>query len=300
MITNERIPEFYDWLSRYVQVSNWLAYRDRFASFTMHKWLDVPDAAANGDRSGRSAGLEYVNRRMLEVADGAGLASSPRVLDAGCGFGGTIFHWHERIGGRYDGLTLSKVQVQVAERQARRRGIADACGFHLRSYDERQPAEYDAVVAIESLLHSADLERTIANLAGALAPGGLLLVLDDMATGDLDVARPAEAALLRSHWGCSPYPSYDDYRAAIAGTPLTVIHEENLSPLMSPRAPEILDRLERTYTRAHRAVPLAPVRTVVSAFLGGIGLERLHGCGDVEYRMIVARNEANDGDGGHA
>ena len=299
MITNERIPEFYDWLSRYVQVSNWLAYRDRFASFTMHKWLDVP-GDGNGDRSGRSAGLQYVNRRMLEVAGDAGLASSPRVLDAGCGFGGTIFYWHERIGGRYDGLTLSKVQVQVAERQARRDGIDDACGFHLRSYDDPQPREYDAVVAIESLLHSADLGHSIASLAAAVAPGGLLLVLDDMATGDLDAARPAEAALLRAHWGCSPYPRYDDYRAAIARSRLTVIHEENLSPLMSPRAPDVLDRLERTYSRAHRAIPLTPVRTVVSAFLGGIGLERLHGSGDVEYRMIVARNDASRRNGAHA
>ena len=29
MITHEQIPDFYDWLSRYVQVSNWLSYRDR-------------------------------------------------------------------------------------------------------------------------------------------------------------------------------------------------------------------------------------------------------------------------------
>lgn len=32
-----------------------------------------------------------------------------------------------------------------------------------------------------------------------------------------------------------------------------------------------------------------PVRTVVSAFLGGIALERLHGSGDVHYRLFVAR-----------
>ncbi len=36
MITHDRIPSFYDWLSRYVQLSNWIAYRDRFAGFTMH------------------------------------------------------------------------------------------------------------------------------------------------------------------------------------------------------------------------------------------------------------------------
>jgi len=29
LITHEQIPGFYDWLSRYVQVSNWLSYRNR-------------------------------------------------------------------------------------------------------------------------------------------------------------------------------------------------------------------------------------------------------------------------------
>lgn len=151
MITHEQIPDFYDWLSRYVQLSNWLSYRDRFAAFTMHKRLCVPTQA--GGAGGRTAGLEYVNDRLLEVADVAGLPPEPRVLDAGCGFGGTVFHWQRRIGGRYDGLTLSRVQLGVARREARRRGIEASCRFHLQSYDAALERDFDAVVAIESLIH---------------------------------------------------------------------------------------------------------------------------------------------------
>ncbi len=290
MITHERIPEFYDWLSRYVQVSNWLAYRDRFAGFTMHKWLAVP-GHGDGD-GGRAAGLQYVNQRLLEAANEAGLAPQPRVLDAGCGFGGTIFHWQGRVGGSYEGVTLSKVQVEVAEREARRRAVAGTCAFRRRSYDAPLQRDYDAVVAIESLIHSPDLPRSLANLASALRRGGLLLVLDDMATGELDEGRPAEAALLREHWGCARYHTRDDFRAAIDGSGLTVIAEHNLSALMNIRPSTDLDRLERTYARLHRALPVAAARTIVSAFLGGIALERLHGAGDVEYRLIVARSEA--------
>jgi SAM-dependent methyltransferase len=295
VITHEQIPSFYDWLSRYVQLSNWVAYRDRFAAFTMHKSLVAP-GETNGSRSDRTAGLAYANHRMLELAGEAGLPSAPRVLDAGCGFGGTIFHWQRQVGGRYDGLTLSKVQVEIAERQARQRDIADACTFHLRSYDAPLQPEYDAVVAIESLIHAANLKQTILNLAGALRPGGLLLVLDDMATGDLDVVRPADADLVRSHWGCpNGFPTADDFRAAIEDAELTVIQEEDLSPLMRIRSEAFLGRQERVYALLHRAIPVAPARTVVSAFLGGVALERLHGSGDVDYRLIVAHN---DGIGG--
>jgi SAM-dependent methyltransferase len=282
VITHDRIPEYYDWLSRYVQVANWLSYRDRFASFTMHKTLAAP-----GD-AGPTAGLEHVNQRLLEVA---APAPDARVLDAGCGFGGTIFHWQARAGGSYEGLTLSRVQLDVARREARRRGIDDVCVFHLCSYDEPLEPGFDVVVAIESLIHSRDLMWTVPNLARGLRRGGVLVVLDDMAEAHLDRARPVEAALLRDHWGCARYPTAADFRDAIALSGLSLVHEEDLSPLMRPRRPDVLDRMERRFSVLHRAVPVPLVRTIVSAYLGGIALERLHGSGDVHYRLLVARSD---------
>jgi SAM-dependent methyltransferase len=248
----------------------------------MHRQLTAPA----GD--GPTARVSSVNDRVLALAQPP---DDPRVLDAGCGFGGTVFHWQARVGGRYDGLTLSRVQLGVAEREARRRGVDEASRFHLRSYDEPLDANYDVVVAIESLIHSRDLKRTVANLAGALTPGGVLVVLDDMAETDLDEARPAEAQLLRAHWGCATFPTSADYRDAIASSGLAVVEEDDLSSLMQPRPAAELDRAERRYSRLHRSIPLRPVRTVVSAYLGGIALERLHGLGDVHYRILVGRNE---------
>lgn len=283
MITHEQLPEYYDWLSRYVQLTNWLAYRDRFASFTMHKRLGIEPAQHAGGR--RTAGVEYVNDRVLAVAN---LPPAPRVLDAGCGFGGTIFHWQPRIGGQYEGLTLSRVQAAVARREARRRGIADICRFRVQSYDKPLERSFDAIVAIESLTHSPDLQRTMSNLSGALRPGGMLLVLDDMAARDLDRHRPAEADLLRRHWGCAHYWTYQDYRGALDRAGLSLLHEEDLSALMRPRREEVLDRLERTYSFLHQRIPLRPARTVVSAYLGGIALERLHASGIVQYLLLVA------------
>ena len=280
MITHQQLPEYYDWLSRYVQLANWLSYGDRFASFTMHKQLRIK--AANS----RTVGLEYANARVLAVA---GLAPGPRVLDAGCGFGGTIFHWQPRIGGRYEGITLSRVQLAVAQREARRRGIADVCRFRMQSYDGPLGTGFDAVVAIESLIHSPNLDRTLTNLASALAPGAILLVLDDMAACRLDRHRPAEADLLRRHWGCARYWTYDDYRHGLHHAGLSLVHDEDLSALMRPRREETLHRLERTYSLLHRRVPLPAARTVVSAYLGGIALERLHASGDVHYRLLAAR-----------
>jgi SAM-dependent methyltransferase len=284
VITHDTIPHYYDWLSRYVQLANWLQYRDRFAGFTMHKTLTAPSGG------GAAAGLSYVNDHLLDVAT-ANLGPRRRVLDAGCGFGGTVFHWHGRAGGRYDGLTLSRVQAGVAQEEARRRGVTEDCRFHVRSYDAPLDDTYDAIVAIESLIHAPDLSWTIKNLASALRPDGMLLVLDDMAEAGLDGPRPREAELLRAHWACDPYPTAADYREAIESSGLSLLHEEDLSPLMRPRPPDVLDEAERRYASLHRWLPVRPARTVVSAYLGGIALERLHGTGDVRYRLLVGRND---------
>jgi len=298
LITHDEIPAYYDWLSRYVQLANWLAYRERFASFTMHKTLSVP--AAMGEGRGRTAGLEHVNNRLLEAAD---LPPGPRVLDAGCGFGGTIFHWHNRVGGSYDGLTLSRVQLRVARREARRRGIDGNCRFHLQSYDAPVAGPYDAVVAIESLIHSRGLDTTIPNLAKGLRPGGVMVILDDMAEVDLDSKAPDEARALRVHWGCARYAMQEDYRKALDNARLSVIHEENLTPQVQPRNATVLDGLEAKYNNLYRFIPLTSARTVLSAYIGGLALERLYLQENVCYRLIVARKEGENstgGDDGHA
>src|SRR4029453_12219333 len=94
---------------------------------------------------------------------------NPRVLDAGCGLGGTTFYLHADRGGRYDGITLSADQRARAEREALRRGVADACRFHVRSYDDDlralAPDGVDLVIAIESLAHAPDPPRPLAHLA---------------------------------------------------------------------------------------------------------------------------------------
>ena len=284
MITHNEIPAYYDWLSRYVQFANWLAYRDRFASFTMHKRLSVPQEAEEGGR--RTLGLEHVNGRLLEAAR---LPANPQVLDAGCGFGGTIFHWHSRVGGSYDGLTLSRVQLRVARREARRRGIERDCRFHLQSYDVPVAGAYDAVVAIESLIHSRDLNTTIPNLANSLRPGGLMVILDDMAKVNLDSEAPDEAKALRDHWGCARYATQWDYGKALGSAGLKVIHEEDLTSQVQPRNTGVLDRLETIYNRLYKVIPLTSARTVLSAYIGGLALERLYLKGQVCYRLVVAR-----------
>jgi 2-polyprenyl-3-methyl-5-hydroxy-6-metoxy-1,4-benzoquinol methylase len=265
------VAPLYDWLSRYVQLANWRAYGDRYAGLTMHKPLAV-------------GGTSAVNDRVFATA---GLARGARVLDAGCGFGGTIFAFHEQLGGQCDGLTLSRVQQRVAAREAARRGVDLDCRFHVRSFDDPIEARYDAIVAIETLVHSPDFAHSLANLAGALSPRGALLVVEDIPQASIDGTHDAE--LLARHWACPHLPTEDDYRQGFAREELTIEHEDDLTPLVRFRDATTVDALEERYTRWYRRVPLAPVRAVLAAYLGGLAIERLYARAELRYRLFVAR-----------
>lgn len=279
------VRDMYEALSWYVQLENWRAHGTRFADFTLHKALAVPDA---GDAP--FAGTRHVNDVLL---DHAGLCARPRVLDAGCGFGGTMFRMHERFAGTYDGITVSPVQVRVARAEARRRGIEGACRFHLRDFDAPIGERYDAVVAIESLSHAPDLRRTLANLSGALEPGGTLLIAEDMAVGDIDSQSPDQARELRAHWGCRRFPREGDYEAFLPDAGLEIVRRVDLTALVRHRGAAELDSAARRYAAWFRWLPAAPLRRVLSAYIGGVALETLYARKQARYRLLVARKPRN-------
>jgi cyclopropane fatty-acyl-phospholipid synthase-like methyltransferase len=280
-VTNA-VHAMYDALAWYVQFENWRARGSRFADFSLHKSLDVE---ASGDRF---AATRHVNELLLRHG---GLPRKPRVLDAGCGFGGTVFHLHAKLGGTYDGITLSRPQQRVASKQARRSGIDDACRFHLRSYDDAIAGRYDAVIAVESLSHAPDLRRTIANLASSLVPGGRLVLVEDMAAEAIEASHPSEAHLLREHWGCRPFPSIADHETALAAAGLQVVERIDLTPRVRHRPIEQLERARARYSALQRRIPVAMVRRVLSAYLGGIALEKLYAAGKARYSLLVATRE---------
>jgi cyclopropane fatty-acyl-phospholipid synthase-like methyltransferase len=249
-------------------------------AFTVHRRLVGPYGMA-------SARLVHDHlHAAIRPAPGA------RLLDAGSGLGGTSFDWHERVGGDTDGLTISRGQVARARAEAARRGLALHCRFHLMSYDAdlRALGGFDAVVAIESLAHAADPAATIANLAGALRPGGRLAIVDDLPAADL-AADDRELVAFRAGWLCAHSPREDEIAPLIARAGLTLVHEEDLTPLVARSTLADIEQRERA-TAARRAVCAPAFYRLLDGIRGGLMLERLYRRGVMRYRLIVAAASA--------
>ena len=292
------VAAYYDSLSRFLDFARLLGRGGGAAEGSIHRFL----AAEQGEAHADSAGGERLDLLVFDAAGAAGVPPAPRVLDAGCGLGGTIFRWQTWRGGSYHGLTLSPEQHRRATAEAARRGVTDACRFHLRSYLDPIPprapnltqpgalaAPFDAAIAIESLAHSPDPAATIANLAAALSSGGVLLIVDDMPHEGCD---PALLAAFKACWRCPVLADAAGYRRAIAAAGLTLVYEADWTRRLRPRPLPWLWVLIAVFGLAAHVAPTRLLRDALGAMRGGFFLEALYRTGGMRYGLIVARKPA--------
>jgi len=202
-------------------------------SFGRHiHWGYWPDpAAAQPDRPEDYA--RAAERLSLELLDLAGIAPGMRVLDAGCGFGGTLACLQDRVE-RLDltGLNIDPRQLQRAQKLVQPRPgsslrfvAGDACALPFAD------ASFDRVLAVECIFHFPSRAAFLAEVRRVLRPGGVLVLSDFVpASAWVPVTRMARwPALERLNLfgACDVTCSAAGYRslAARAGLPLTTLRD---------------------------------------------------------------------------
>ncbi len=108
------------------------------------------------------------------VADALEMRPDERVLDAGCGVGGTSLWLAQNRGVLATGVTLEAGQVALGRRFARERGVADRVSLEVADYAATPfaPSAFDAAFNLESLCHCVTLGEYFAHLQRILRPGG--------------------------------------------------------------------------------------------------------------------------------
>ena len=275
-MANAGIARYYDRLNRWNEIARLVGYGGGRERLTVHRAL--ADPAADGTPT--TSRLHDVLTEHLPALQ------SPRVLDAGCGLGGTMLMLAERYQARVTGLTLSASQAAAARAAIATAGFADALDVLVRSYDTPPAGPFDLVLALESLAHSPDPGVSVAALAGVLAPSGRFAVVDDMP--EPSAADSADLQAFKRGWRSPVLWTRVDYLRAFNTHGLLLEHDLDLSPDVRPRTLGRIRLLEKL-NRLAAALPSPALREVMDSHMGGLALERMLRQRTMRYRMLMAR-----------
>ena len=146
---------------------------DRFVHWGY--WSD-PRAATGKEEDFRHA-MGRLDDLLLEAA---GVSRCQKLLDAGCGFGGTLDSINRRLTGMdLVGVNIDPRQLDIARKQVSARPgnrvefvEADACVLPFPD------ASFDRALAVECIFHFPSRQAFLKEAARVLAPGGLLALSD--------------------------------------------------------------------------------------------------------------------------
>ena len=149
-------------------------YEDMWGEHVHHGFWD-PGQSPGSTGADRHAACD---RTVHELATFADLREGSRVLDVGCGIGGPAIILARDLQCTVDAITLSAAQVLRAEQKAQAAGVADRIRFRQLDMlsNDFQAESFDAVWALESLMHIPDRAAFFAEAIRVLAPGGTLAV----------------------------------------------------------------------------------------------------------------------------
>jgi len=138
-------------------------------------WHDPCSAHRSADDFARAQ--ELMSRHLCDLA---GVEAGEAVLDAGCGFGGTVASLNERLGGvTLIGINTDERQVSRARRQVVARPgnsvgfvVGDACTLPFAD------ASFEHVLAVECIMHFPSRLNFMREARRVLRPGGQLTISD--------------------------------------------------------------------------------------------------------------------------
>jgi tocopherol O-methyltransferase len=155
----ERIARHYDELSPF--------YRDLWGIHIHHGYW----------KTGRETKEEAQEQLIAELAARAQIKRGSRVLDVGCGMGGSAISLSRSLGARVTGITLSQAQVVIGN------DLAKSCGADVKllQMDAETLATddtFDVIWSVEALSHLSDKNNCFRSMAQALGREGALVIAD--------------------------------------------------------------------------------------------------------------------------
>lgn len=120
--------------------------------------------------------LDAVENTNRVLADTIGITAADRVLDAGCGIGGSSIWLASEIGCDVVGIDITPSQIERSKRYVRREGVGDRVDIVEGDYTATgfDDGAFDVVWAVETVCHAEDTDEFIEEATRLLGDDGRL------------------------------------------------------------------------------------------------------------------------------
>jgi len=212
----ERIKQHYDTLSPY--------YHSLWGMHIHHGYWETGKETK-----------EVAQSKLIDlVAKKAAIQKGSRILDVGCGVGGSSIYLAKNYDADVTGITISSTQVVMANEFAKREGAEDKTRFIEHDAEKLNQIDlgtaFDVVWICEALSHLDDREEFFGNANRKLKIGGRIAVVDwTKASGltkkqDTDYVQPIVEGMLLPRLS-----TLQDYAEALQRQGFKVLETEDIS-----------------------------------------------------------------------
>ena len=216
-----------------------------------------------------------------------------RVLDLGCGVGGSIFYLVRRLSRVrfFTGISLSPLQINSARQripEAQKNRIHFEEGSFLRLPTDRFEADFS--YSIEAFTHCPDPDIFFTVQASLLPPGGRLAIIDDCLSDEIGLTSRQMQLLgrYRRNWLLPGMRGLTALKTLAEEKGFRLIKDQNLTPYL---------RLSRPRDRAISFLvkclgPLMERDTYLRSLLGGDARQKCYLEGLIHYQLLVFEKHA--------
>lgn len=241
-MNKKEITEYYDYTLPFYK-NFW--YR-RGGSYGIHYGM------WNEDTNSLKDALVNTNRTLASKVN---INEGDKVLDAGCGVGGSAIWLAKEYDVQVAGITISEEQIQEAERLSRKEEVENKTEFKLEDFTSTDfdNDEFDLVWAIESVCHAEDKLDFLKEAYRVLREGGRILISDGFLMHSPQSER--EKQILKDFCSGFSLPNlenYDNFKKLISKAGFENVRNWN-------KTKEILPTSRRMYAMGLLGYPISKI-----------------------------------------